>query len=563
MFSPGELNAQTGAPLGNVHSHAELGGNCDACHTAPWDTATMADRCTTCHIDVAVQMRQVASLHGILVRDDPAAHCQDCHPDHRGPTASLVDMNGVVFPHEALGFSLNGHQRNANGEAFTCRDCHTVGVTKFDPATCSTCHSQIDAAFMQSHMLAYGLGCLGCHDGVDRFAKGFDHGKFVFKLTGKHVNVDCASCHTTARTLNDFGTAPTNCFACHQKDDPHAGRFGQDCGTCHTPDGWKLANFNHDLAAFKLTGKHINVPCEQCHVNNVFQGTPKDCYSCHAKDDHHQGAFGTDCASCHTTDGWNNVTVDHSKFAFQLIGKHASVPCEQCHTNSSFKSTPTDCYSCHQKDDAHSGQLGINCSTCHTPVDWKQVTFDHNSAAFKLTGAHVNVSCTQCHVNNVFKGTPTDCYSCHAKDDRHNGQFGADCSACHNTTAWNQVTFDHSKSNFPLTGAHASLQCTQCHQGGQFTALSTACVSCHQDPAWHAGAFGTSCDNCHSTSAWSPAQFNLSHPGIAGGEGGSGIHHGGASCTTCHPATVYQATCLACHDSNNPGDGGGGDHGGD
>ena len=174
----------------------------------------------------------------------------------------------------------------------------------------------------------------------------------------------------------------------------------------------------------------------------------------------------------------------------------------------------------------------------------------------KCPGRHAARKCSiPCGVGRQFR-----CVSCRAWD----AETMADrCAACHNTIAWNQVTFDHSKSNFPLTGAHITLQCAKCHQGGQFTALSTTCVSCHQDPAWHAGAFGISCDNCHSTSAWSSAQFNLSHPRIAGGEGGSGVHHGGASCATCHPSTVYQATCLACHDSNNPGDGGGGGGGGD
>jgi hypothetical protein len=35
MYSPGPLNAQSGAMLGGVASHAETRGRCEACHGAP------------------------------------------------------------------------------------------------------------------------------------------------------------------------------------------------------------------------------------------------------------------------------------------------------------------------------------------------------------------------------------------------------------------------------------------------------------------------------------------------------------------------------------------------
>ena len=162
LFSPGALNAQqTGAVLGNVRSHADTAGRCRLCHTAPWDPATMADRCTACHVDIAGQMRLVATLHGqVANQGTKSLACYDCHPDHRGPTASLVDMTGHQFPHAELGFSLKAHAENVNGTAFVCRDCHTVDFQTFDQKTCTGCHAQIDAPFMQAHLVAYGVGCL-------------------------------------------------------------------------------------------------------------------------------------------------------------------------------------------------------------------------------------------------------------------------------------------------------------------------------------------------------------------------------------------------------------------
>src|SRR5512134_2225474 len=76
MYNPGPLNAQSGRMLGGVASHAEIGGDCAACHTAPWESAAMADRCTACHTAIASQMRDVATMHGTLIHDNPSLGCR-------------------------------------------------------------------------------------------------------------------------------------------------------------------------------------------------------------------------------------------------------------------------------------------------------------------------------------------------------------------------------------------------------------------------------------------------------------------------------------------------------
>jgi len=120
LYNPGPLSTkQSGEALGGVISHAEISGDCKACHTAPWESATMADRCTVCHTTVAVQMKNVASLHGKLMHDNPNLGCRHCHSEHRGADAALTVMADTIFPHEAVGYSLNGHQRTAAGKPFT------------------------------------------------------------------------------------------------------------------------------------------------------------------------------------------------------------------------------------------------------------------------------------------------------------------------------------------------------------------------------------------------------------------------------------------------------------
>jgi hypothetical protein len=425
MYSPGALSAKSGETLGGVTSHAEIAGNCEKCHTAPWSSEKMADRCAVCHGEIASEMQNVASMHGKLMHDNPQLSCRHCHPEHRGANAQLTVLEGALFPHEAVGYSLNGHQTTTTGKPFVCNDCHHGDISTFAPDSCQTCHSQIDIAFTQAHLLAFGTDCRACHDGVDRYGKGFNHSNFAFKLTGKHASVICTQCHLNARNIVDLQTLPQDCNSCHRKDEPHEGRFGFDCAACHSTDAWKPAKFDHNLSIFKLEGSHARVDCEKCHLNGIY------------------------------------------------------------------------------------------------------------------------------------KGTPMDCFSCHKQDDQHAGKFGTDCAACHKPTKWDEVTFDHNKSNFPLTGAHTLVACEKCHTTGQFKGLSTACASCHADPAFHAGMFGLDCATCHTTLNWS-ARYTGPHPAIEGGEGGSGINHGGASCRDCHTQTLRAATCTKCHDSNKPGDGGGG-----
>ena len=206
-----------------------------------------------------------------------------------------------------------------------------------------------------------------------------------------------------------------------------------------------------------------------------------------------------------------------------------------------FKGTPTECAACHLKDDAHNGQFGRDCAACHQPTRWQDATFDHSKTAFPLLGSHSEVTCKQCHTTGVFKGTPTECVACHLKDDAHNGQFGRNCAACHRPTTWQDATFDHSKTGFPLTGRHVQVQCRQCHVNGVFQGTPRDCVACHVEPDFHRGAFGSSCSTCHTTSGWLPASFNGPH--------GFPMNHGGAtSCRQCHTSQVQSYTCYTCHD---------------
>lgn len=166
------------------------------------------------------------------------------------------------------------------------------------------------------------------------------------------------------------------------------------------------------------------------------------------------------------------------------------------------------------------------------------------------------------------------------------------------------IDFNHMKTGFPLTGAHARVECETCHVGGLFRGTSTNCEGCHSPgrrviapvksishmptnsacntchlnavsflgarfnhigvlpkacttchngktaPGKPNGHVVTteSCDTCHRTSAWLPSGFN--HSTVVGG-----------SCETCHtpggmgrakPAATHLPTtapCDTCHKS--------------
>jgi len=427
MYNPGPLNAHGDQTLGGVASHAEIGGRCEACHGAPWDSATMADRCTACHTNIAEQMRDVAAIHGVLMHNSPDLGCRHCHPEHRGADAQLTVMEGGAFPHEVVGFSLNGHQLTDGGVPFTCEDCHHGDVTTFAPDTCDSCHHQTDSVFMTAHTLSFGSACLDCHDGVDRLGKNFDHNIFSFKIIGKHASLACVQCHINARGFGDFAVTLQDCYSCHFNDEPHQGRYGFSCVDCHTADGWTPAKFDHNLAAFKLEGEHAKADCESCHVNNQFIGTPTDCYSCHQRDDEHNGQYGTNCAACHNPSDWEDVDFDHNRSNFPLTGAHAQVACEACHSSGQFTGLSTACVSCHADPVFHAGMFGTDCGSCHNTDNWfAPYTGPHPGIADE-GGSGVNHgggSCRDCHTQNLQTATCTKCHDGNPEDDGEEGEGG-------------------------------------------------------------------------------------------------------------------------------------------
>jgi len=483
------------------------------------------------------------------------------------PAAAQISPGPLARPHQPLNGATNCTTCHKLGgtPTFKCMDCHTEiasrvnagkglhGTYHIPPGSsqeCSRCHSD--------------------HNGEDFplikwDIKTFDHKQTGYVLEGKHAGLACNRCHTPAHIspqdrqvirIKDLTRTylgiPEACATCHQ--DPHKGRLGQTCQSCHNFEDWKsvtVAKFDHSKTQYPLTGLHAEVQCAKCHTlgpDNQPRYTGiafSQCSDCH-KDPHH-GTFTQTCQSCHNTNGWKKVSVaviserfDHSKTKFPLLGKHISVDCGQCHANGDFKKPVAfaQCVACH-KPDPHNGQFakrpgGSECASCHTVNGWKPSTFtvkEHATSAYPLQGGHARLECMQCHVpkgkDTLFKIKFQQCTDCHS--DKHAGQFAAApylnaCDRCHNLEGYKPSTFSlasHKQTRFVLTGGHIAVPCADCHKESAELRPSPAvtyhwknldCTTCHADP--HKGQFKermqqvrqdggpAGCEACHSTKSW-------------------------------------------------------------
>ncbi len=551
-------HASIGFPL--VGAHATL--PCESCHAGNRFKGTPAT-CIGCHNRDFIGAKDPDHIQSGFSTD-----CAACH--------TTVSWAGAKFDHSATSFPLTGAHAS-----LACSACHANNVFVGLSTACVSCHLKDEQGTTNPNHVAAGFpqDCSLCHTTVNWSGAAFNHTtQTKFPLTGAHVNAACNLCHVN----NLFAGLPMTCVSCHLADfqkttNPNhvTGNFSQDCQFCHNTASWDGAVFDHSKTAFPLTGAHLNVACATCHVNNVYAGLSTACISCHLKDEqattdpnHVAAGFPQDCSICHTTVNWSGATFNHStQTKFPLTGAHLNVACATCHVNNVFAGLSTACISCHLKDwqgttDPNHAAAGFpqTCDSCHTTVNWSGAVFNHTTQTkFPLTGAHINVACATCHVNNVFAGLSTACISCHLKDwqgttdpNHAAAGFPQDCSVCHSTTNWSGAAFDHSKTPFPLTGAHVNVACATCHANNVFAGLPTTCVSCHlkdyngaTNPNHAALGFPQTCDTCHTTAAWQPATFN--HSTTAFPLTGA---HVSVACSACHVNGNYTTTptdCYSCH----------------
>ncbi|MDP8208097.1 MAG: hypothetical protein P9L92_15640 [Candidatus Electryonea clarkiae] len=419
---------------------AHLSLNCLDCHSEGY--ASMAYDCFSCHRPDYENVEIPIHTEGTFDHD-----CLECHTTDGWTPSSFEHNNDTEY-------ELTGSHLTTD-----CSACHIDGVYNGTSTDCYGCHEpDYRNAGDPDHAAAdYPLDCGVCHSTVGWSPAEINHDLTEFPLTGAHVNVDCADCHTQGYT----GT-PTDCYSCHNDDyesvtdpDHQDGNYDHDCSICHTTDGWTPAAFDHDQSDFPLTGAHLQLECNDCHSQG-YTGTPVACYGCHQDDfedvndpNHVTGQFEHDCTICHTTEAWSPATFDHDETEFPLTGSHRTVNCGECHIDGQYEGTPTGCYFCHDDDyndaddpDHRGAGFPTDCEQCHNTTDWGDADFNHRLWFPIYTGNHREEwdRCSDCHTN------PNDysvfyCIDCHEHnredtDDDHDEVQGyvynSDaCYECH------------------------------------------------------------------------------------------------------------------------------------
>ncbi|MCC6406370.1 MAG: hypothetical protein IT453_04325 [Planctomycetes bacterium] len=278
-------------------------------------------------------------------------------------------------------------------------------------------------------------------------------------------------------------------------------------------------------------------------------------------------SFPTDCTLCHQGETWREIRTDfvydHAKeTGYALEGAHAAAECLRCHNDRGPAEmfAGRGCRGCHE--DVHKGTLGNDCSSCHDQESFKakdQIA-KHNLTRFPLVGAHAATECFRCHPGaqvGQFQPADTECVACHTADlaratnpDHATNGWTQDCDRCHIPTDWGGAAFNHSW--WPLNGAHAAANCTDCHGGGVFVGTPNDCYDCHQtdyanstSPDHAALGISTNCKQCHNTSTWDGAHFN--HFGIVDGCVNCHLADFQGTTNPDHVAMGLSTSCEQCH----------------
>ena len=366
-----------------------------------------------------------------------------------------------------------------------------------------------------------------------------------FALTGAHVQVACAQCHVGGSTP----ARPPSASGCHLPPTRRpptrttSARASRRTAPRATPP--RAGDRRRSTTAstrFALTGAHVQVACAQCHVGGKYAGTsaavrglpPDDLPEDHQSEPRRRG-LPADCASCHTTAqlgrGQRSTTTpgpasrspartcrSPAPSATPEAGTRARPPSASGATSPTY---PED----HQSEPR---QRGLPADLHHLPHHHGAGDRRLSTTAttrFPLTGAHVQVTCAQCHVGGRYAGTPTTCVGCHLTTYQRTTNpnhvaagFPQDCSRLPlHDAAGPEPTFNHSTTQFPLVGRHTSVACAACHAGGVYAGLATTCVSCHlanyqrtTNPNHATAGFPQQCEVCHTPSGWTPSSFNHS-----------------------------------------------------
>ncbi len=464
-------------------SHAAV--PCDRCHRDEPSLAARVPEPVSKRLQA--QGRPVTVSLALLKLDLPLARCDSCHRDpHGGQFRERVKAHGcadchntqsfarVAFDHQReTRFALSGAHRDAPCEGCHRRPAPGQPVT-YRPlaAACEACHRDVHVG----QLSAGATPCDKCHTTDNFKPTRFDHNdsRFAaFALDGAHARKECQVCHFRVEVASKVDVArykplPTGCDGCHA--DYHRGKFrGIDlaglfagkseraaasrtaCEQCHTTDGWARVHVEkHDETGFPLNDAHALAPCSACHRAGYAVPIPAACHACHR--DPHAGELGAECSACHDARSWE-TRLDapaHRRTGFPLVGRHAIIPCRECHTafRRGFAGAAVRCVECHRDDYEGAALFSIDhraygfdttCRACHTPWRFSPAAFPAHDSCFATSrGPHARYRCRDCHDPLPQTGigsctsmtaTCTECHehACTRMNEEHDDVPGYEC----------------------------------------------------------------------------------------------------------------------------------------
>jgi hypothetical protein len=180
--------------------------------------------------------------------------------------------------------------------------------------------------------------------------------------------------------------------------------------------------------------------------------------------------------------------------------------------------------------------------------------------------AELEENCSNCHLRFDRAAQPRLCLDCHkavradvaAKTGYHGriAEAERECRQCHTDHKGRQARivilrerqFDHTQTDFLLTGKHKVKACASCHRPGvRHSQAPAECVGCHRQDDKHKGGLGTSCAACHDSESWKQARFDHGKTKFPLRRAHADAR---VQCESCHVAQRYKGTpqdCVACH----------------
>jgi len=290
--------------------------------------------------------------------------------------------------------------------------------------------------------------------------------------------------------------------------------------------------FDHLTTGFELIGQHRDLPCESCHVNAIFKGTPHDCRSCHgigtavhatSKPANH--ILTSDrCEACHTAVAWSPaVTFDHTE---------ARGSCSTCHNGVQA-----------QGMGAMHIATDLECDACHSTIGWAGAVFSHAGITSGCASCHDNIHAPGKPANHIVTSLP--CEDCHTSTTTWTGALAmppnhiptsAPCAQCH-TAGGNFALYS-------VTGTHTGVTtCNECHAPAIAGTFANVTITTTPGGHFPIGSVDCGSSGCHTAANVSPGGFHIGAASITAPTlnlaGHGSIAGAVPACDTCHESAPY------------------------